>query len=323
MSQQNALKEHVQLEETLVVDALSSIRGVIRENLERGFEHFLDKHKEDKSDGADKSSVLTLQPGAGNLGTPLNTTPDVLAGILMGEAPLKSAEIFYLTNMLEADGSITKLEKKEETGMTAKDAKNTETEALEAQTEEALKLSQDFEIETETETKAEDTARDVEDQDDVNDYTTDTDTVEALQEVDAFIKETLQAPQGFTAGSSFGGPTESTTDLASKETMAASAAAFSTLADMARQLATTQQQSVTTSRPVQATDVGNYTVDALMRELLRPMLKDWLDAHLPSLVKWLVTEQIEKMLNEQGGHPSGAAPRQPSETRETGVNTAA
>lgn len=45
--------------------------------------------------------------------------------------------------------------------------------------------------------------------------------------------------------------------------------------------------------------VGSQTVDALTRELLHPMLKTWLDANLPSLVKWVVEEQIEKLMKAQ------------------------
>ncbi|MCP4922408.1 MAG: DUF2497 domain-containing protein [bacterium] len=48
-----------------------------------------------------------------------------------------------------------------------------------------------------------------------------------------------------------------------------------------------------------ASAVGSQTVDALTRELLRPMLKTWLDANLPSLVKWVVEEQIEKLMKAQ------------------------
>jgi uncharacterized protein len=46
-------------------------------------------------------------------------------------------------------------------------------------------------------------------------------------------------------------------------------------------------------------EVGSQTIDALTRELLRPMLKTWLDANLPSLVKWVVEEQIEKLMKAQ------------------------
>lgn len=43
---------------------------------------------------------------------------------------------------------------------------------------------------------------------------------------------------------------------------------------------------------------GQQTVDELMQSILRPILKEWLDAYLPSLVKWIVTEQIEKVMQQ-------------------------
>lgn len=50
---------------------------------------------------------------------------------------------------------------------------------------------------------------------------------------------------------------------------------------------------------IQSGSFGNQTVDQLMREMLRPLLKEWLDSHLPSLVKWLVAEKIEQMIREK------------------------
>jgi len=43
-------------------------------------------------------------------------------------------------------------------------------------------------------------------------------------------------------------------------------------------------------------DIGKKTMEEVIHEALRPLLKEWLDSHLPSLVKWLVTEEISKML---------------------------
>jgi cell pole-organizing protein PopZ len=37
------------------------------------------------------------------------------------------------------------------------------------------------------------------------------------------------------------------------------------------------------------------TVDELVREMLRPMLKAWLDDNLPSLVERLVRSEIERV----------------------------
>ncbi|WP_245701886.1 DUF2497 domain-containing protein [Thalassobaculum litoreum] len=41
---------------------------------------------------------------------------------------------------------------------------------------------------------------------------------------------------------------------------------------------------------------GAVTLERLTRELMRPMLKDWLDQHLPSMVERLVREEIERLV---------------------------
>jgi cell pole-organizing protein PopZ len=46
--------------------------------------------------------------------------------------------------------------------------------------------------------------------------------------------------------------------------------------------------------PGAETPSGN-TLEALVRELLRPMLKDWLDAKLPELVEALVSREIARI----------------------------
>lgn len=40
---------------------------------------------------------------------------------------------------------------------------------------------------------------------------------------------------------------------------------------------------------------GETSLEGLTRELLRPMLKDWLDANLPSMVEALVAKEIERI----------------------------
>ncbi|MGI4851029.1 MAG: DUF2497 domain-containing protein [Janthinobacterium lividum] len=79
----------------------------------------------------------------------------------------------------------------------------------------------------------------------------------------------------------------------SDHTLQESAAAFAALSRVKE-----NRISQTEMAPPTAATVANYTVDDLMRELLRPLLKEWLDAHLPSLVKSLVLEQIEKVLQQ-------------------------
>lgn len=92
---------------------------------------------------------------------------------------------------------------------------------------------------------------------------------------------------------------ELTEDLMSADTMKKSASAFIELTELANKVSAAAPVT-RTGHTVTSENTGQHTVDELMRELLRPMLREWLDAHLPSLVKWLVTEQIEKMLKDQG-----------------------
>lgn len=46
-------------------------------------------------------------------------------------------------------------------------------------------------------------------------------------------------------------------------------------------------------------NVGQMTLEMIVNQMLQPLLKEWLDKHLPSLVKLLVSEQIEKILDNQ------------------------
>lgn len=40
---------------------------------------------------------------------------------------------------------------------------------------------------------------------------------------------------------------------------------------------------------------GNRTIEDLVKEVMRPMIKDWLDANLPRLVERLVRKEIERL----------------------------
>ena len=46
--------------------------------------------------------------------------------------------------------------------------------------------------------------------------------------------------------------------------------------------------------------ISQAPLEGLTRELLRPMLKEWLDTHLPSLVETLVIDHIEKIAKNKG-----------------------
>lgn len=80
--------------------------------------------------------------------------------------------------------------------------------------------------------------------------------------------------------------------LVSGQTANAAAAAFDRLAQAALQ----QQppQAAAAPRPPSPT-VGGRALEDMVAEMLRPMLKQWLDANLPSIVERLVQLEIQKM----------------------------
>ena len=42
-------------------------------------------------------------------------------------------------------------------------------------------------------------------------------------------------------------------------------------------------------------EAAENTLEGLVREMLRPMLKDWLDANLPTLVEGMVAKEIARI----------------------------
>jgi hypothetical protein len=79
--------------------------------------------------------------------------------------------------------------------------------------------------------------------------------------------------------------------LISSATAAASVAALSRLADLG-------QRGIVSKEPL---DESGRTLESLVRELLRPMLKTWLDDHLPPIVERLVREEIQRMSRDAQG----------------------
>jgi cell pole-organizing protein PopZ len=47
---------------------------------------------------------------------------------------------------------------------------------------------------------------------------------------------------------------------------------------------------------------GGISIEEIVREEIRPMLKSWLDAHLPGLVERIVRAEIERLVGQPGGH---------------------
>lgn len=53
------------------------------------------------------------------------------------------------------------------------------------------------------------------------------------------------------------------------------------------------------SRMIVKPDVaGADTLEGMVREMLRPMLRDWLDANLPAMVETMVAREIERITNK-------------------------
>jgi cell pole-organizing protein PopZ len=68
----------------------------------------------------------------------------------------------------------------------------------------------------------------------------------------------------------------------------AAAAALSSVSTLMRTLAAERSPQVHS---------GGLTIEDIVREQLRPMLKAWLDANLPSLVEHLVRAEIERLVS--------------------------
>jgi cell pole-organizing protein PopZ len=72
----------------------------------------------------------------------------------------------------------------------------------------------------------------------------------------------------------------------------AAAAAAAALGELARTVAGNRQA------PVQRN--GGLSIEDVVREEMRPLLRDWLDQHLPAMVERLVRQEIERVMGRSG-----------------------
>lgn len=79
--------------------------------------------------------------------------------------------------------------------------------------------------------------------------------------------------------------------LISQTTLSETTEAFHLLNKMA-------QEKPKSPEPRLSEGMGGQTLENLTRELLKPLLKEWLDAHLPALVRSVVTHQVEKIVHQ-------------------------
>ena len=82
-------------------------------------------------------------------------------------------------------------------------------------------------------------------------------------------------------------PQETPSGLVDPTAAAAAASAFGQLSRLA------QERGATVTR-------NGPSIEDVVREELRPMLKAWLDAHLPATVERLVRAEIERVMSRQG-----------------------
>lgn len=76
-------------------------------------------------------------------------------------------------------------------------------------------------------------------------------------------------------------------DLVSTSTAAASAEAFAGLAQAV-------EEGETAARRLPVSE-GGETIEDMVRAMLKPMLNEWLDRHLPDIVERLVEEEIQRL----------------------------
>ena len=88
-------------------------------------------------------------------------------------------------------------------------------------------------------------------------------------------------PEGETAAGAGG------EELVSTSTAAASAEAFAGLAQAV-------EQGETAARRLPVSE-GGETIEDMVRAMLKPMLNEWLDKHLPDIVERLVEEEIQRL----------------------------
>lgn len=89
--------------------------------------------------------------------------------------------------------------------------------------------------------------------------------------------------------------TDSMTDQSARKTAAPVAAADESIVSVESEVAARTSLAALSSMIVKAHEPGDNTLEGLVREMLRPMLKEWLDANLPTLVEGMVAKEIARI----------------------------
>lgn len=74
-----------------------------------------------------------------------------------------------------------------------------------------------------------------------------------------------------------------------------SSAPRDTIVSVESEVAARSSLAALSSMIVKSSEPGENTLEGLIREMLRPMLKEWLDANLPTLVEGMVAKEIARI----------------------------
>ncbi|CAO4843360.1 MAG: hypothetical protein CNLJKLNK_01178 [Holosporales bacterium] len=88
-------------------------------------------------------------------------------------------------------------------------------------------------------------------------------------------------------------PFQEAPSIISQDTMNATTSAFSKLTDVLQTVKTEKDQYAASQK-----EQGVSAIESFVIEMARPMIRQWIDQNLPTLVDKLVTQEIEKLMND-------------------------
>ncbi len=83
--------------------------------------------------------------------------------------------------------------------------------------------------------------------------------------------------------------------VASEAKKASPPVAGDTIVSVESEIAARTSLAALSSMIVTSSGPGDHTLEGMVREMLRPMLKQWLDANLPTLVEGMVAKEIARI----------------------------
>lgn len=108
----------------------------------------------------------------------------------------------------------------------------------------------------------------------------------------SLYKNEMPSPPVHT-GAMHAAPFQEAPSIISQDTMNATTSAFSKLTDVLQTVKTEKDQYATSQKEQSVSAIESFVI-----EMARPMIRQWIDQNLPSLVDKLVTQEIEKLMND-------------------------